>query len=595
MNILADPFRKSIKLRLMFFFIIVSILPIVLVGLIPYQKSQKVVEQQVLEYAQGAIDQLNQNISYHLQEMDLMSRMIYYQIFSLFHQEKWQKETQLLLDRDQTDSLHGELKNFLMALKNNRTFIDEIHLIIGEEVFTTAIDLDLDALRQQEWYQRAVNKPDEKTWTGPHQVNYYVNNPSPDEVLSLVHSFHLSHSTQTATIMIEMKAETLQSLFDSPNRKSLGSLLLIDKYGRIIYESDGTQRDGSGQQYITNTSLLRTLGKENNFIYAMNFINGWKVAAFIPNDKIAHSFQSIKETVFVLLGVFLMIAIVLGWTLSDRFIKPLKVLQRDMSRVQEGDFQIRTRIDSRDEIGDLSHSFNQMVTEIERLIGQISENERKKKEMELQSLQYQINPHFLYNTLNSVQWLARLHDVPQISEMLTCLIKLLRESLKSTGELHQLGEELGLLNDYVMIQKYRYEGNVDIRYYIDPDLLQCLVPRFILQPLVENSFFHAFSNRKGKISISAHRLDVQVEIIIEDDGKGIDPHVLNHILHTPDKGKTSSGIGIKNVHEKIRLYFEDPYGLTISSEVGKGTTILITLPYITKTERGRNDETSAAS
>jgi two-component system sensor histidine kinase YesM len=383
-----------------------------------------------------------------------------------------------------------------------------------------------------------------------------------------------------------MKQEEFDKLFNRPDLTSLGTLLVFDKFGEIIYSTDDSmfsktiERYDGNRAYVSDTAIIEKLKQKNHYIDSINFISGWKTAALIPENKIDESFNDIKKIVFILLGIFMVISIVLVWFMSNRFTKPLRKLQRDIREVEKGNFKIRAETDALDEIGDLSNSFNKMVEEIERLIEKISINERKKKQIEMQSLQYQINPHFLYNTLNSVQWIARLHKVPDISEMLTSLIKLLRASLNSTNYLHTLEQELEMLDFYLKIQKQRYPDSFLVEYLVDSDLLTVYIPRFILQPLVENIFFHAFADGQGKISIEVTEKNHILQIAVKDNGRGMDVQTAENILNKKSdrKRKTSSGIGIHNVEDKIKLYFGSMYGLRISSEKGLGTTIFIHFP-----------------
>ncbi|NEU31360.1 HAMP domain-containing protein [bacterium LRH843] len=561
-------FKKSIKVRLLTYFLLVSILPILLVGFIPYYKSQEIVERQVLELSQSIVNQLNENINYYLREMDLMSKVIYYQITTNKEQD--------VIDID-------EVREFLLDLKKNRAFIKDIHVLTDTDSATTAKEVSREELHRNEWFIDSLTRRDEKTWVGPHASNYSSNHA---EVISLVYPF--SYKGEDIVILIDLKQEEFNMLFARFDLTNLGTLLLIDKFGEVIYSTEPSLIKESEEQYISHLNFYNQLNHDSRLIYAINFFSGWKIAVLIPENHIRESFQSIKQIVFVLLGVFLLISIVLAWILSNRFIYPLRRLQHDIRGVEKGNFHIRSGIDTIDEVGDLSKSFNKMVEEIESLIKKISINEKKKKQIEMQSLQYQINPHFLYNTLNSIQWLARLHKVPDISEMLTSLIKLLRTSLDSANHLHMLEEELEVLNYYLKIQTYRYPDSFTVQYEIDRELLSAYVPRFILQPLVENIFFHGFIDGAGDIVIEASKKDHYLQIAVKDNGRGMPGEVAETLLHKKGKkkGKTSSGIGIHNVDDKIKLYFGAGYGLHISSKEGFGTTIYINLPVTYEKEEG---------
>ncbi len=566
-------FKRRIRVRLLTYFLLVSILPILLVGFIPYAKSQETVEKQVLELAQSVVNQLNGNISYYFKEMDLISRVIYYQLALL--------EKERALNRE-------ELNQFLLELKNNRTFIQDIHVLTEDETISTMVRINRQKLEAMDWYADALSRSDEKTWIGPHTVNYSENQTIDAGAVSLMYPF--LHEGKQRVILIEMKQKELDTLFARPDLKNLGTLFLIDKFGKVIYSTDHTIVDGRSEQYISNTSLFEQLNENHRLIYDINFLSGWKISALLSEKQMNQSFHSIKKIVFILLGLFLLISIVLAFILSHRFIEPLRRLQKDIRQVEKGDFNIRTKIDSIDEIGDLSKSFNRMVAEIEALIQEMSMNEKKKKQIEMQSLQYQINPHFLYNTLNAVQWIAKLHKVPDISEMLTNLIKLLRTSLDSDNHLHTLEEELEVLNFYLKIQKHRYPDSFSIEYLLENRFLSVYVPRFTLQPLVENIFFHAFTDGKGTIQIEAFQEEEMIKIAVKDNGRGMSTKTLKHLLtkNEVNKKKTSSGIGILNVDDKIKLYFGSQYGLEIVSEEGIGTIVYIRLPITL--EKGEGDQ-----
>lgn len=564
-------------------------LPIIIVGFLPYQKTEKVVNQHMLDFAYSTIKQLNENMDYHLQEMDLMSRMIHYQLFLT-------EEEVASVTNQTTESINVDREdfiNFLTSLKNNRTFIEDIHVLLNETVYTTALQVDLEDLTAQSWYASALRKLGEKSWFGPHSNDYSDKEPASGEVISLVYPVFSPESgdqKNIIVIIIEMKKEVLDQIFNNPDLRSLGDVFLINEYGRIIYSTDRSLKktlEKEQEPYITHTHVLDKLKEDNSFISDINFFTGWKLGALIPDEKLKQSFLSIRNLVLTLLIFFLMISILLALTFSNQILKPLQKLQNDIRQVEKGNFYIRSEVVGEDEIASLSRSFNQMVEEIENLISKVAEHERKKKEVEMRLLQYQINPHFLYNTLNSVQWFAKLYQVPNISEMISVLIKLLRASLNSS-HLHPLKKELELLSYYVDIQKFRYQENCRVKYNIASGMLQAIVPSFILQPLVENAYFHAFTDGKGTIVIEAFRENDRLTIQVKDNGRGIAEEDIKGIMNSPKNEKHSSGIGLKNVDDKIKLYFGSLYGLSVTSVQNKGTTVTIQLPFTTDKQDVKN-------
>lgn len=226
-----------------------------------------------------------------------------------------------------------------------------------------------------------------------------------------------------------------------------------------------------------------------------------------------------------------------------------------------------------------------MGTDIQTLMEQKIDFEKQKKDYEYQVLQSQINPHFLYNTLNSIKWMATIQHAPGIAEMTTSLAHLLKSIAKGTTTIVSLQDEIHLLDDYFTIQKYRYGGAITLDYEIeDPSLLQIQILRFTLQPIVENAIFHGIEpkGRAGKIQIHIFRSPCAVQIDVTDDGVGMDAETIQQVLTEETSGKSQffRQIGIASVNRRIQYNFGEQYGLSITSEPGKFTTMTILLPEL---------------
>lgn len=253
---------------------------------------------------------------------------------------------------------------------------------------------------------------------------------------------------------------------------------------------------------------------------------------------------------------------------------------------ENGDFSSKFEEDGNDELTILARQFNKMAEEITQLLDNIKMNERQKRKLEIQALQAQINPHFLANTLNTVSFIAKLKNETSIETIINAIIELLRDSMKNDDSLHTVKEEISLLKNYIIIQDYRLMGKFDVEFKVSPQVLDLLIPRFILQPIVENAIIHGIepSSKRGLITITGTFDRDQLFFSITDNGVGMETEdlVLNSRENPAEKKSRFSGLGVSNVNNRIKLMMGDQYGLKVSSEKGIFTTILINLPVITK-------------
>ncbi|HZK26135.1 MAG TPA: histidine kinase [Thermoclostridium sp.] len=295
---------------------------------------------------------------------------------------------------------------------------------------------------------------------------------------------------------------------------------------------------------------------------------------------------------FILILLIISLVIVLaGFFMSLLLNKvvntPITKMQDTMTKISGGDFSRDVSIEWDNEFGDIGRGINQLSANIQNLMASRLEMEKQKRDYEYQMLQNQINPHFLYNTLASIKWMATVQNAPGIAEMTTALSRLLKDISKGENRFIALSEELSLLMDYYTIMKYRYGGTIRVEIKTDDEqLLGCQIIKFTLQPIVENAIFHGIEPKGSSGTISIHVFknessDLQVDIT--DDGVGMDENMIQSLLSERyDKSKTTffKRIGIANVHNRIRLEYGSKYGISIRSKLGSFTTVTILLPYI---------------
>ncbi len=293
--------------------------------------------------------------------------------------------------------------------------------------------------------------------------------------------------------------------------------------------------------------------------------------------------QSFARTVAVFLIVMFALSGAVAILFARGVTRPLSMLRMLMKRAELGDLKAYWSSGSSRDIDELGESYNQMLNRLEDLIKQVKIEESLKKEKEFEALQYQLNPHFLYNTLNTIKWVAKIHKTPQISEAVSALVRLLQSSLGKKGDFISLSDEVGLVQDYMAIQTFRYGDDTQLIIDMEPVAGLCLVPKLILQPLVENAIIHGLdykSDKDKRITIKAW-LDRDLLICqVEDNGRGMDADALLSEQTGRREGikEKMSGIGLRHIREKIKLYYGPDYKMLIFSKPNQGTTIRLSLP-----------------
>ncbi|MCM1175314.1 MAG: sensor histidine kinase [Blautia sp.] len=313
---------------------------------------------------------------------------------------------------------------------------------------------------------------------------------------------------------------------------------------------------------------------------------GWYIAECVDESQLTKQvFNILFSIVLITIAAASCIGIFLSCFLSRTVNVPVKQLQARIRRIENGDFSRDLSTEWPHELGDIGKTINDLSENVLLLMDQRIKDERQKREYEYKMLQSQINPHFLYNTLNSIKWMATIQNSPGIAEMTTSLSRLLKDISKGATNLVSIRHELELLNDYFIIQQYRYGGTITLTFDVENDaLLSCQILKFTLQPIVENAIFHGIEPKgmAGSIVIHLYQDDAgDIHIDVTDDGVGMEPELAGRLLHmeAPASSSFFKEIGVSNVHKRLQYEFGAQYGLSIHSEVGKFTTISILLPF----------------
>lgn len=316
------------------------------------------------------------------------------------------------------------------------------------------------------------------------------------------------------------------------------------------------------------------------FSYYKSEYTHWTYLFSIPTKELYSGIEVVRNWVIVVAILFTVVGILLAKVIASNISKPLIQIIREMRSIEANDLSVNLNYNGNDELTSLATTFNNMMNRIRQLIERDSELQRLKYELEMRALQAEINPHFLYNTLEAINWIGRIHKVNEICDITTMLADIMRYSINRSKDIVTIQEEYEHTKKYVGIQQIRYTDNLRVFMDIPKELLHARIPKLTLQPLVENAILHGFENKleAGRIRILGFANQEFIKITIEDNGCGMTPEKV-HTLLSPQELRMHTGIGFFNVHQRIRLLFGEPYGLDIRSELGRGTMIIITLPY----------------
>jgi two-component system sensor histidine kinase YesM len=369
-----------------------------------------------------------------------------------------------------------------------------------------------------------------------------------------------------------------------------GDYFIIDENKTILSSLDKTligskidQKFKIIQNYTGQSGYFNSVISDHDFL--VTYVNlsrpGWRLINLVPLDQLSNDTKVIQSITIVGILISLGLCLLLLVFFSLKFLSPLKQLRRYMKYIENENFDVSINVKGNDEIALLGKSFNKMSKKLNELINEVYAVQIKQKEAELKALQAQINPHFLYNTLDTIYWMCRMEKAFDSSNLVQALSKLFRLSLNSGNEFTTVRNEIDHLNNYIIIQEKRFEDLIKFKISVADEVLDCMVVKLVLQPLVENAIHHGIEKKgtEGRVEVSIFKEGDNVIYVIQDDGVGADEDELNSLLEKVEND--NRGFGIKNVNDRIKLYFGNSYGIKFSSAYGTGTTVTVTQPFVT--------------
>ena len=413
---------------------------------------------------------------------------------------------------------------------------------------------------------------------GPHISRDRFNN---QYVLSALRKVNLV-GRDDAYVYLETGFKLTQSILDTDRSGILAYHLMLDNNGRIAY-SEAPEAFPLNSVFGGGGDNKNLTGVLNNYYWFKVVSNqGWSVVSVIPAVEYNRERNVWLSRMAVLLAVFLIVDLLLALLLWDFVCSPLETFEKEMKWIDHGNFDTEPAITRIPEFDELLRKFQAMKTQILDLIREVGQKEKRRADLEIEKLLYQINPHFLMNTLNTAHWVAVMNNQTEIDQILQTLNKLLSYNLGKKGRLTTIADEVDAVRQYLYLQHIRREFDFDVQVKAGEAALGLRIPRFILQPIVENAIYHGLSQH-GRIAVTVE-LNERIEITVEDNGAGMSGEKVKELLSKEhvEQEKVGMGIGMNYVKRILESYYAGQAELTIDSEPEKGTCVKIRLPLSTE-------------
>lgn len=559
----------KIQHQLLAYFLTFTILPLLLVSSSCFILASMIIGNKAQSYAYETIGLLSQNIDHLLSQMETMSLSVAY---------------------------NSEIQSTLSGISESREF-SRLDMFRLEQSMILTYDYskmrDITIRTPQGTSFRVPNNagdyeegfyPPEDLYIAPHKAVWY-HNPQ-NQVIQMVRNIESSKNfKQIGTLYISLYSGFIDSLVTDISFAENGFIMVLDQNDiPILLKNINPEYVNTFQQMRTGDSGSFTTninGTPYRFFYRTSEYTGWKSVGVISLSQL---FSQVLHLGGLILLCILIVGLAATWLfkkLATSFSNRIYMVTEAMKKTADGDFsQHLPEAISKNELNDLNIGFNQMVCKINTLIETVYKTRLLQRESEYEALQAQINPHFLYNTLDTICWQAKLQNNEEIFQTTYSLASLLRASVGNKESFVTVKEEISYIQDYLNIQKARYRDKIEIHIAIAPDLEEIELPKLLLQPVVENAFIHGLETKRGNGKLVIRGIISEENktalFMVEDNGIGMSQEQIAQLFI--EKKEKDRSIGLRNVHKRLQLLYGDTYGIQVISTPGKGTTVILRLP-----------------
>ncbi len=535
---------------------------------------------------------LNNNFELTIKDIDYVTALISNKVTTNMNGSVMEYLSMEDTDAAELVQRRREVKDYMISMCSYKSYLQgmAIYGFNGRSV-SFGITMTASELMEQEWYDDVLSKEFNIMFSPPHYSSTTRSLPKSSQVFSIIRPIQY-HGKTIGIVVADIKSSLLDNMFNINSINGYTIYVADSDTGEVIY-----QPEDSVDSPI-NTAINRIKGSEGyNFfeesnqqylaVYKSSDYTPWTIVGTVLKSDIIAGFVMVRNKMLGLVGIYAAIFIALILITTNLITKDLRRLTMAVAAIDSDNMNLNITITSQDEIGILYQQIQAMLKRMNGLIHNIKLTEKEKRKSEIKMLQTQINPHFLYNTLNTIKILASMQGITNIQTVCNALSNILHLNL-DTRKYITLAEEMDYLMNYLQIQEYRYAGKITYRFSIDENVKEYLIPKLMLQPIVENALQHGIAplDYMGVLQINAYQEEQQIKIAIKDNGKSFDKALIsdNHYI-----GTESNHIGLSNILARLKLLFGSESELLIFNEPGLYTLIELTLPMIKAGNEGAYD------
>ncbi len=588
MKISSFTFNNSIFRKLLVSYLLFTLIPVGLISFFSFKASEQIVNVQVSQSNNHTLTQIEKNIESLIDQM-IAEVNIYNQNTEL---EPYLKTADSGLVDHLKNIVFVETRMLKYSLTSPQLQQETILLGKNGTVYTNPpeqVHLTTENVSKYEWYQKMLHNPERIVWLDTHP-SFFPSQKEP--VFTAVKSLQGSFFNHRYGILIlSVKESCLYDIYKETIDKG-HQVFIMDSRGTVISNSVR----GNHEPKIKSGEFLELISNPNRDYQILSFKGirylcsykkvekmDWHIISTIPLSVLTQDIQSLKIKILLISLLCATCLIVAAVVISRRISLPFIKLCNRVKSTHLNKSLLAKESPPKDEISLLTTQYDNIIEELENTINHLINEQEQKRKAELHALQMQVNPHFLYNTLNSIKCLVWTEKTELIEPTINALIRLLEQTIHKGSELIPIEEELNNIRNYLYIQEIRTGNPIAVQYRIESELTHYKIPKLLLQPIIENAIFHGIElkNTKGNIAIFISSIEERIQIEIIDNGIGMDETTIKRLVTSSLKpANRLNGIGVQNVSERLKLHFGQEYGVTIQSEIGIGTSVTVSLPKI---------------
>ena len=574
--------KTSIRYTIFLYFTISALGALLLSGVALYVQMSRQLTKAVQEENEAVLGQVSRSVDSYLRTIMKLSDSLYYGVIKNadLSEESVNSQITLLYDNNK-----DSIANIALLSKEGELL---------EAVPAARLKTGLDVTRE-EWFGTTLERTDNLHFTTPHVQYIFDNNENQYRwVVTLTRAVEITHGTSTeqGILLIDIRYSSIQQILENITLGNQGYLYLISSGGQLIYHpkmqlietGQAAENIAAAIGYRDGSYREKYAGEMRDISVKSVGYTGWKLLSVTPEKGLPLSNLKMRLFVVFVVASFLLVLVLINAFISSRITNPIQQLEKMVNAIEAGELDQEVDIGGSYEIQHLGRSIGDMAHRIKELMEDIVAEHESKRKSEFDTLQSQINPHFLYNTLDIIVWMIENEQKQEAVKVVTALARFFRISLSKGKSIIPVKDELEHVRNYLMIQQRRFKNKFTYEIEADKEVLNLASLKLMLQPLVENAIYHGmeFMDGDGEIHVKAWKEEEDLWLEIQDNGLGMTQERVKNLLSekTHVSSKRGSVIGVKNVNERIRLYFGDDYGLVIESEPDEGTIIKIHLPAV---------------